>query len=254
MKLLDVEIVENKMIANGIYLLSFESEYLAKAFKPGNFVNILIEKNSIYPLLRRPFSISFVKENKVFIGYKVVGIGTQILSQKKKGDTLNVLGPLGNSFLVERFDGKVAVVGGGVGIFPLLSLCHELKKVGNEVDVFLGFRSKSDLFFVDEFEKVADNLFISTDDGSIGFKGNTVEFFKTKVGEENYRVAFSCGPKPMLSAIKSLNLPFKCYVSLEEKMACGIGACLCCSIKGKEDNMLHVCSDGPVFDIMEVDI
>lgn len=254
MKLLDVKIEENVKIADEIFLLSFECEYLAKNFKPGNFVNILIDKESIYPLLRRPFSISFVEGNKVFIGYKVVGKGTALLSKKSKGDIINILGPLGNSFLIDTFDGKVAVIGGGVGIFPLVGLCEELKSKGNKIDVFLGFRNKNSMFLIEKFKSVCDNILIATDDGSSGYKGNVVDLFKATFSKEEYKVIFCCGPKPMLKAIKNLNLPVKCYASLEEKMACGIGACLCCSIKGKNDKMYHVCSDGPVFDIMEVEI
>jgi len=254
MKLLDVEIEENVKIANDIFLLSFESEYLAENFKPGNFVNILIDKESIYPLLRRPFSISFVEGKRVYIGYKVVGKGTKLLSQKSKGETIDVLGPLGNSFLTDISDENVAVIGGGVGIFPLVGLCKELKNKGNRVDIFLGFRDSNSMFLVEKFKNICDNTLISTDDGSCGYKGNVVDIFKNNFSKEKYKVVFCCGPKPMLKAIKNLNLPIKCYASLEEKMACGIGACLCCSIKGKDDNVYHVCSDGPVFDIMEVEI
>ncbi|WAM37501.1 dihydroorotate dehydrogenase electron transfer subunit [Caldicellulosiruptor acetigenus] len=254
MKLLDVKIEENVKIANDIFLLSFESEYLAENFKPGNFVNILIDKESIYPLLRRPFSISFVEGKRVYIGYKVVGKGTKLLSQKSKGEVINILGPLGNSFLIDRFDGKVAVIGGGVGIFPLVGLCKELKNRGNKVDVFLGFRSINSMFLVERFKDICDNTLIATDDGSSSYKGSVVDLFKANFSKAEYKIVFCCGPKPMLKAIKNLNLPVKCYASLEEKMACGIGACLCCSIKGKDDKMYHVCSDGPVFDIMEVEI
>ncbi|WP_256861302.1 hypothetical protein [Caldicellulosiruptor bescii] len=127
MKLLDVEIEENVKIANDIFLLSFESEYLAENFKPGNFVNILIDRESIYPLLRRPFSISFVEGKRVYIGYKVVGKGTKLLSQKSKGEAIDILGPLGNSFLTDTFDGKVAVIGGGLEFSPLLDFVKSSK-------------------------------------------------------------------------------------------------------------------------------
>lgn len=251
MKLLDIEITENKKIANDIYLLSFDCEYIANNFKPGNFVNILVENGSVYPLLRRPFGICFVDNKTIYIGYKVVGIGTRLLSQKKKGQKLNILAPLGNSFPL-FYSLKSVIIGGGVGIFPLLGLACELKKKNNTVDVFLGFKDKDSVFFIDEFKKVADNVYISTDDGSLGQKGNIIDYFKNL--NIKYDVVYSCGPKPMLKALQDLNIQ-KCYISLEEKMACGIGACLCCSIKGKgEKKVLHVCSDGPVFNIMEVDL
>lgn len=252
MKVLDIFIEENINIAKDIYLLSFKNKYITDNYKPGNFINIKIQDNSIYPLLRRPFSIAFIQNDMVYIGYQVIGVGTELLAKKKNGDILNVIGPLGNNFEIPQNIKSVSLIGGGMGIWPLYGLAKQLSQNKVTFDVYLGFRNKEKSFFIDKFKNVANNIYITSDDGSIGFKGNIIELFTSN--KKNYEIIYSCGPKVMLRALKDLNLNNQIYVSLEEKMACGIGACLGCSIKGENDNIFHVCSDGPVFNIMEVNL
>lgn len=250
MKIFDVEIIDNIKLCDDIFLLSFECEYITSNFRPGNFVQILIQKDSIYPLLRRPFSIAYIDGKIVYIGYQVVGLGTSLLSMKRKGDNINILGPLGNSFPIKDCE-NIALIGGGCGVYPLYGLLKTLKSQQKKVDTFLGFRDKNHLFWFEEYNRLSYNMFISTNDGSFGYKGNIVELFK--MNKNNYDVIYACGPKPMLHALKQLNIEKEVYASFEEKMACGIGACLCCSIKLNDNNIAHVCSDGPVFNLMEVE-
>lgn len=164
------------------------------------------------------------------------------------------MGLFGNLFLIDKFNGKIVVIGGGVGIFFFVGFCKEFKNRGNKVDVFFGFRDLNLMFLVERFKDICDNILIVIDDGSSGYKGSVVDFFKVNFLKVEYKIVFCCGLKFMLKVIKNFNFFVKCYVFLEEKMVCGIGVCFCCSIKGKGDKMYYVCLDGFVFDIMEVEI
>lgn len=238
-------------LAEGVYSLTLETSIVDHAI-PGQFISIFSNDGS--KLLPRPISICEINKDygTLRVVYRVVGAGTEEFSQLKMGDKIDVMGPLGNGFPLE---GRNAiVVGGGIGVPPMLELAKQLP---GTVTAVMGYRN-NDLFLTEEFEKVVANLFIATDDGSVGVHGTVVDAMR-----ENDLVAdviYACGPKPMLRAVADFALEnqIKCYVSMEERMACGVGACLGCVCQSKEQddhshvNNKRVCKDGPVFLSTEV--
>lgn len=232
-----VEILENKKVSDGIYLMKLNASLKGA---PGQFY--MLKVGNLDPLLPRPISIYDVGENEISFLYQVVGKGTEIMAEKKPGDTIEILGPLGNGFKIEGE--KVAVVGGGIGIAPLLYLCKKLKSENKYVEVFLGYRTKP--YLTEEFEKIAEKVNIATEDGSVGHKG-----YVTEIIGKDFDTLYSCGPNLMMKSIKSLNICDREYYSLEARMACGIGACLGCSIK-TVNGMKRVCHEGPIFSKDEV--
>ena len=238
-------------LAEGVYSLTLETSIVDHAI-PGQFISIFSNDGS--KLLPRPISICEINKDygTLRVVYRVVGAGTEEFSQLKMGDKVEVMGPLGNGFPLE---GRNAiVVGGGIGVPPMLELAKQLP---GTVTAVMGYRN-NDLVLTEEFEKTVSNLFIATDDGSVGVHGTVVDAMR-----ENDLVAdviYACGPKPMLRAVADFALEnqIKCYVSMEERMACGVGACLGCVCKSKETdehshvNNKRVCKDGPVFLSTEV--
>lgn len=244
------KIIENVKIAKDIFRMVILAEEIVSIAKPGQFLNIYCKQDS--RILPRPISINKIdkKDQTVTLIYGVVGKGTHEFSNLKVGDTIDILGPLGNGFSIEDGFRKNIIIGGGIGAPPLLELVRNLK--GN-IEVYLGFRSEP--FLVDEFESIGAKVFISTDDGNVGLKGTVVDLL-----EENKTtgdIIYACGPKPMLMAVSSwaANHHIETELSLEEKMGCGIGACVGCVVKIKEGNgwkYKKVCQDGPVFKGKEV--
>lgn len=232
-----VEILENKKVSDDIYLMSLNTTLKGA---PGQFY--MLKVGNLDPLLPRPISIFDVGKNEISFLYQVVGKGTEIMAEKKPDDTIEILGPLGNGFKIEGE--KVAVVGGGIGIAPLLYLCKKLKSKNKYVEVFLGYRTKP--YLTEEFEKITDKVHIATEDGSVGHKG-----YVTEIIGKDFDTLYSCGPNLMMKSLKSLNICDREYYSLEARMACGIGACLGCSIKTVE-GMKRVCHEGPIFSKDEV--
>ena len=242
-------IVENKEIANGICSVTFRLNEAANV-RCGQFGDIAVGGSH---LLRRPIAICKVDGDLVTFCYQVKGEGTQKLKTMGAGTCLNVLMPLGNGFFVEETEKKIALVGGGVGIFPLISVLREYagKK---EIAAYMGFRNKGAVCGLDEFAK-ADTFVAVTDDGSFGEKMNSVQAFAEDLKKGNRPdVVLACGPTPMLRALKKLaeeeNLT--CFVSLEERMGCGIGACLVCVCGLTNGKNARVCKDGPVFNAKDV--
>jgi len=242
-------VTENVQVAENIRSLTLDIGEKAE-FRCGQFLNISVGDSS--HLLRRPIAICKADGSEVTICFQIKGEGTKKLACAKKGDKLSLLFPLGNGFSVGEEAKKIAVIGGGVGIFPMISAINEFagKK---EIYSYIGFRNKNALCMIKELER-SDFLTVVTDDGSFGEKKNAVQAFCSDL--KNYRpdVILSCGPAPMLKAlkeeIKDMNIP--CYVSLEERMGCGIGACLVCSCALTGGGRARVCKDGPVFEIKEV--
>lgn len=232
-----VKILENKKVSDGIYLMKLNTSLKGA---PGQFY--MLKVGNLDPLLPRPISIYDVGENEISFLYQVVGKGTEIMAEKKPGDKIEILGPLGNGFKIEGE--KVAIVGGGIGIAPLLYLCKKLKSENKYVEVFLGYRTRP--YLTEEFEKVADKVHIATEDGSVGHKG-----YVTEIIGRDFDTLYSCGPNLMMKSLKSLNICEREYYSLEARMACGIGACLGCSIK-TVNGMKRVCHEGPIFSKDEV--
>lgn len=243
-------------VTEGIFSMWIKDKELVENARAGQFISIYCEDGS--RLLPRPISICEIdKEGETLrLVYRVVGKGTEEFSKKNVGDTLRVMGPLGNGFTLE---GKKAIlIGGGIGIPPMLQLSKELKEIGCEVQAVLGYRNK-DLFLSEEL-KAYGQVYISTEDGSVGTKGNVIDCIVENKLEAD--VLFACGPTPMLKGVKAYGGEhgIKTQISLEEKMACGIGACLACVCQSKEKDHhsnvsnKRVCKDGPVFYAEEVDL
>ena len=250
MKDLKAIVKENREIAENIYLMTVKPYEEVKDIRGGTFLNISVGDGE--KLLRRPFGIMKAEKQEITFCYQLKGGGTESLSKRKAGDELSVLLPLGNGFDLKKYK-RIAVVGGGVGIFPLISAVQKNKD--KEFYCYLGFRNKNAVCLLDEFE-AAKSVKVETDDGSFGDKGNAVEAFFE--GNPKVDAIISCGPPVMLKALKKgledRGIKTPCFVSLEERMGCGIGACLVCVCKTKSGENKRVCHDGPVFDITEVEL
>lgn len=237
-------------IATDVYSMVLECKEVAQSAKPGQFISVYCKDQSA--LLPRPISICEIGETTLRIVYRVVGKGTKEFSQLVPNDTIQIMGPLGNGFPQE--EGKAILIAGGIGIPPMLELAKTLKA---EKEIVLGYRDE--IFLAEEFETYG-NVTIASEDGKTGVKGNVLDAIKQK--EIEGEVIYACGPTPMLRAIKTYAIEkgMKAYLSLEEKMACGIGACLACVCKSNGiDHHTNVenkriCKDGPVFEAREIEL
>ena len=252
-------VIRQKEIGDGIFSMWIQTENIGKEAKPGQFVSLYSKDGS--KLLPRPISLCEIdRENsRLRLVYRVTGAktGTEEFSRLKAGDTIPVLGPLGNGFPVEKAQGKnVFLMGGGIGVPPILELAKQMKC--EKKQIIAGYRD-CHTFLREEFE-AAGTLYIATEDGSVGTKGNVMDAIRENALEAD--VIYACGPTPMLRAIKKYaeENGIECYISLEERMACGIGACLACVCKSREKdahsnvNNKRICKDGPVFLSTEVEI
>ncbi len=251
-----MSVVSQKQIVHSIFELTLKGELVSRMEQPGQFVHLKVA-DSYEPLLRRPISIcSIDRANKEFtMIYRAEGRGTSLLAAKGAGEKVDVLGPLGNGFPVEEVnEGETALlVGGGIGVPPLYELSQRLTERGVKVIHVLGFQTKDAAFYEEEFASLGDTH-IATVDGSLGTQG-----FVTDVIEKEgiaFDVLYSCGPTPMLKALENNYGDKKVFLSLEERMACGIGACFACVCQTHDQRPGHtyrkVCSDGPVFRSGEV--
>ena len=246
-------IISQEEIAPAIYSLWIKTDKIAQYAKAGQFISIYCEDGS--RLLPRPISICEAdKENgRLRIVYRIAGAGTKEFSAYKEGDTLDIMGPLGNGFPLKKK--KAFLIGGGIGIPPMLELA---KNLDCEKTAVIGYRDK-ETFLADELRKYAD-VVIATEDGSVGTKGNVIDAIRAE--KLTADIIYACGPTPMLKALKTYAMEngIECYISLEEKMACGIGACLGCVCHSKDidehSNVRNkrICKDGPVFRAEEVEL
>lgn len=243
-------VVSQREIAKDIFEMTLQGQ-IVQEMSPGQFVHIRVS-DLLEPLLRRPISIANIqKETEEFtIIYRAQGRGTKVLSQKQVGDEVDVLGPLGNGFPVEAArEGETALlVGGGIGVPPLYELSKQLNAKGVRTIHVLGFQTEEVAFYEEEFTKLGETYYV-TDDGSKGFKGFVTDLLNEL--NPDFNIFYSCGPLPMLRALASMYEEKKGYLSLEERMGCGIGACFACICKteeGQEKDYVKICSDGPVFE------
>ncbi|OCS91440.1 dihydroorotate dehydrogenase electron transfer subunit [Caryophanon latum] len=242
-------VVAQKQIATNIFELTLQGE-LVQEMTPGQFVHVKVS-DSYEPLLRRPISIANIDKDKqeFTMIYRAEGRGTQILSTNREGQLVDVLGPIGNGFPVEEAQpGQTALlVGGGIGVPPLHELSKQLKARGVNVIHVLGFQSEDVCFYEEQFSALGDTHY-ATVDGTKGTKGFVTTVFDDVAPQ--FDVFYSCGPLPMLRALEQYYPDKKGFMSFEERMACGIGACFACvcdTTEGQDKAYVKVCSDGPVF-------
>ncbi len=281
-------VVDQNALGSGIYDLTLKTKNIAKAAKAGQFVSVYSNDRS--KLLPRPISLCGIDrdEDTIRLVYRVTGenTGTEEFSKLVMGDRIRILGPLGNGFTVEP--GKKAfLIGGGIGVPPMLQLAKDInsgvvqttgavdtntqekgqteeKQINGhgkkicDMNIIMGYRDEN-TFLLDEFKEQADS-FVATEDGSVGTKGNVIDAINENGLEAD--VIYACGPMPMLRALKAYAMEhdMECYVSMEERMACGIGACLACVCKTKDKdahsnvNNKRICKEGPVFNAKEVEL
>jgi len=264
---LRAKIAINKQVAAHAYKMTLMAPAIAKKAAPGQFVMVRVTDACLL-LLRRPFGIHSVKGSNVDILYGLAGVGTKLLSQKKPGGYLDLLGPLGKGFdwrsgaLVRQ---SPVLIAGGIGVAPLVFLAEKLKKL--KPVVLLGAKTKSHILCEKEFKALGCDVKVATDDGSKGYKGFVSELLISviaslpSVARNDVLSLYACGPRSMLKATAAIAKQYNisAQVSLEEHMACGIGACLGCVVKvkskkekGKSFEHKRVCKDGPVFDAKEI--
>jgi len=248
------KIVKKEFLKDDICKMVISSPEMAKETKPGQFLEIRVV-DDIEPLLRRPISIYNADESKgelEFI-FQIKGKGTNLLAKRNEGELLDVIGPIGyGTFKFEGYK-NIAIIGGGIGIFPLQELSKRAKEAGVNSKIYIGFRNKDLIILEEEFKKVCEELILTTDDGSNGKEGYAINYLKEDVKKNKPDCIYACGPLPMLKAVQEFankeNIP--CEMSLEERMGCGIAACVGCAVKtirdGKE-SYEYVCKQGPVFD------
>ena len=244
-------IIRQEEIADDIYSMWLHTDQIAAHAKAGQFVSVYCNDGS--RLLPRPISICEIdkKDGAIRLVYRVAGKGTAEFAQCQKGDKLEILGPLGNGFPMERAEGKkVFLIGGGIGIPPMVELSRQLP---GEKTVIAGYRDDK-LFLKEELERNAV-FYAATEDGSVGTKGNVLDAIREN--KLTADVIYACGPTPMLRALKAYaqEQDIECWISMEERMGCGIGACLVCACQLEKEGksvMGHVCKDGPVFPAEEV--
>ena len=250
-KILDTTLVAVEWLNVKNVLLTLTASQQMPEMLPGQFVEVRID-NAPDVFLRRPISIHFFdpQKNLLYLMVQVVGKGTKRMAALNVGDVLNLILPLGNTFSIPESPQRLLLVGGGVGVAPLLYLGAELKKKGHRVTFLLGARTANDLLRMEAFKGYGD-VYVTTEDASWGEKGFVTQH--SLLQQQNFDFIYTCGPTPMMQAVaryaKEKGIP--CEASLENTMACGLGACLCC-VTDTQHGHKCVCSDGPIFNINEL--
>ncbi|MCM8773238.1 MAG: dihydroorotate dehydrogenase electron transfer subunit [Candidatus Omnitrophica bacterium] len=247
MRLLKVKVDNIRQIKKDVYLISFVSPYIEKEAHPGQFLHIKIKDT----LLRRPFSIHNVEGKNIYVLFKIKGIATRRLANYKKGELLDILGPLGKGFSLKG-KGKYILIAGGMGVAPLYFLGKRLISQDFFKIVILGGRTKEDVLYEKEFKNLGYRVFVTTEDGSRGFKGRVDEQLKELIDDEReFLSLYACGPKGMFKSL-ALTVKGKPFIdmefSFEQFMGCGIGVCCACVILTNQ-GYKKVCKDGPVFNL-----
>ncbi len=259
-------IVSNTDVKPGYFLMEIKAPQVARQAKPGQFLTVRCGRTTS-PLLRRPFGFHRISNTEFQILYEVVGEGTRLLSDMSPGEEIDILGPLGNGFTIPDKPKDLVIVAGGIGVAPLVALAEKLVHSSRFTAhrnplILLGARTKNDILCERDFIKLGCEVRISTDDGSQGYKGPVTDLLsQPEAGPPSAEtvkcqlstVVFACGPEAMLEKIAAIarKRKMESYASLEENIACGVGACLGCAIETKSGYRL-VCEDGPVFNLNEV--
>lgn len=245
--------MENKAISASLFTMRIQAPTIAKLSYPGQFVNLYFENDvKIFP---RPFSISEIDGDIIFIRYKIIGSQTKKMSKWQNGERVKILGPLGNSFAVDQNIKSHILIGGGIGIAPLFYLRDYIKKYIDGIYFFAGAANKSEHF---KYSKRESKNYLATDDGGVGFHGNVVELFKKNYSElPKPAVIYGCGPEPMLKSLKIFGQKndIEVQLSMEKIMGCGNGLCQGCAIPTEDhidSKYLLVCKDGPVFKAKDI--
>lgn len=254
-------ILKNTAVTKRTWRIRLESAYLAQHLQPGQFVNVRVS-NQVQPLLRRPLSIHFTNADSSWFEllYDVRGLGTDLLSQKKTGESISVLGPLGNSFDTANNLSEAIIVAGGIGVAPFRLLLDTLVKKGIAVTFLYGGRTKTDLVCLDDIRQNGATLQIATEDGSAGYKGYVTDLLKPHIEQTatSGKRIYACGPPAMLKVVQNMALAHtvQAELSLEAMMGCGFGICVGCAVpeRGKTDAYKLVCQDGPIFQAEAVDV
>ena len=254
-------IFSNSEIAQGVFLLELAQREIAQAAQPGQFVHMRIERG-LDPFLRRPFAICRADPGTAIIQilYEVVGRGTEVLSRKRDGDAVSLVGPLGKGYRIPSQRGRRVLVAGGRGIASLVLLAERLLREKETPVVLIGARSRDRLFFADHLRGKGADVYAATEDGSEGYAGMVTDLLDAYAGTAEHVTVFACGPESMLKqvALFSVDRSIPCQLSLEARMPCGLGACQGCAVEvrppaGEEGpRYKSVCVDGPVFDAREV--
>lgn len=253
---IEAKIASARKIIGKYFLINLQAPEIAKIATPGQFIEIRVS-DDYEPLLRKPFSIHRVIGDEIEFLYEVVGRGTQLLSEKKAGDSLDIIAPLGNGFATVCVNSSV-LVGGGMGAAPLLFLAEEIKiqYPATKILVLIGAKTKKQILCKNDFKKLGCDVRISTDDGSQGYKGKVTDLLKDLLrskSQEPRAAIYACGPEPMLQDISRLSKTYHipAQLSLEAYMACGFGACLGCAVNTVGGYKL-ACKDGPIFEADEI--
>jgi len=268
------KILFNTEAAPSYYKMGLHCPEITSKAVPGQFIMIKVS-NQLDPLLRRPFGIHRIgkadtkgkdkkRDSQLEILYKVVGKGTKLMSEMKEGDEIDILGPAGSGFRTDHNIKTAILIAGGIGVAPLFSLADEIRSNGSKIEsilLFLGGKGSNDVLCLEDFEKLGVEVKVATEDGSLGYQGLVTDLLLDYLQSKNYSpnsytYCFGCGPEGMLEKTSKITRKSKmpCQISLETRMACGIGACLGCAVKTKtgKDVYKKVCKDGPVFDSNEI--
>jgi|UniRef100_A0A7C6EAH3 dihydroorotate dehydrogenase electron transfer subunit len=252
MEITQARLIRKIQLGPEIFAYTIESKTIAQKAQPGQFVQIRIN-DSFDPFLRRPFSIAQVWANTFQIVFRIRGKGTKILAQAKEEDYLDVLGPLGRPVPCYE-EANIVMIGGGVGIAPLLFLAQKARPK-NRLYLFFGARTRTELILQEDFKKLTKNIAVITEDGSTEKKGMVTDLLTTEeLDRLKNPLVFACGPVAMLKALKR-NFGFlSIYGFLEERLGCGTGLCFGCAVKKKNGGYLRICKDGPVVNLNEIEI
>jgi len=246
------EIINLINLDKDYYQIILSSTKISKIVKPGQFINIKIQEGD-FPLLRRPFSIFSAKERYIELLIKEVGIGTRILRKEKTGK-VSLLGPFGKPFFIPEKDDIIVLIGGGTGIAPLHFYGEVIE---NKKIFFAGFKTIPNSYILKKLEEISEKIFISTEDGTLGFKGILTSLFEKEFKdiESEKTKYFLCGPYEMLKAFEKILPSERVFVSLEGMIGCGFGICMGCAVKKKgEEKYLRVCTEGPLFPLKEIEL